>query len=123
MISSCPGQLSDLARQLARNRSVAEREVKSCALASLPVGPDRASVAFNDPLDGGKTDSGSFEFAGRMQALKGREHFRRLGGVEARSIVFDEIGATPALDRRANGDDRMLFLPRILEGVRHEVLQ
>src|SRR5687768_2968659 len=78
-------------------RGLSEREEERGALADLTVGPDRAAVALDDPLDRGQTDAGALELARRVQALKGCEHLRGLRGVETRAVVADEVRPPPSL--------------------------
>src|SRR5690348_4788058 len=44
----------------------------------------------NDALDGGQADAGAREFAGGVQPLEYPKQFRRVGHVEAGSIVTNE---------------------------------
>src|SRR5215475_11175269 len=79
-------------------------------------------VPVNDSLDGGQTNSGSWKFAGGVQALKHTKQSVGISHIEARTVIADEK-CLRLLSGRAKFNARSAFVPRELPGISQKIVQ
>src|SRR6266545_8046723 len=86
--------------------------------------PDPAAVAPDDPPDRGEADPRAWELGVAVKAFEDVEELPRVGHVEARPVVADEVDALPVLVPVAEFDARpAAFGGGELPGVAQEVIQ
>src|SRR5579859_1851665 len=100
-----------------------EREVKTGALAGLPLAPDAAAVPVHDPPDRRQPDARPLELGRGVEALEDAEELRCVGHVEPGAVVADEVHRLAVLLRRAELDARVGPAARELPRVAEEVLE
>src|SRR4051812_30020150 len=72
-------------------RSALERKVECCSVADLSLCPDPATMPADDSLHRDEPDAGTLEVGRGVKALKNTEQLRRVGHVEACTVVPHEI--------------------------------
>lgn len=77
----------------------------------------------DDALYGGEADTGSFEFAGRVQPLEDAKELAGVGHVETGAVVANEVDRPALLPVDTELDPGRRLLARELPGIAQQVLE